>query len=37
MWLGQLLRLRLHPATFRLCFLLGLLLLGAYLMVRAVV
>jgi hypothetical protein len=37
MWLGQLLRLRLHPATFRLCFLLGLLLLGGYLMVRAVV
>jgi hypothetical protein len=36
MWLGQLLRLRLHPATFRLCFLLGLLLLGGYLMVRSV-
>jgi uncharacterized membrane protein YfcA len=37
MWLGQVLRLRLRPATFRLCFLLGLLLLGGYLMVRAVV
>jgi uncharacterized membrane protein YfcA len=37
MWLGQVLRLRLHPATFRLCFLLGLLLLGGYLMVRAVI
>jgi hypothetical protein len=31
------LRLRLHPATFRMCFLVGLLLLGAYLTVRAVV
>jgi hypothetical protein len=37
MWLGQVLRLRLHPATFRLCFLLGLLLLGVYLMARSVV
>jgi uncharacterized protein len=37
MSLGQVLRLRLHPATFRLCFLLGLLALGLYLIVRAVV
>ena len=37
MWLGQVLRLRLHPATFRLVFLLGLLALGLYLMVRSVV
>jgi uncharacterized membrane protein YfcA len=36
MWLGQILRLRLRPATFRLCFLLGLLALGIYLIVRAV-
>jgi uncharacterized protein len=36
MWLGQILRLRLRPATFRLCFLLGLLALGVYLIVRAV-
>jgi uncharacterized membrane protein YfcA len=37
MWLGQVLRLRLRPATFRLCFLLGLLALGIYLIVRAAV
>jgi uncharacterized membrane protein YfcA len=37
MWLGQALRLRLRPETFRLCFLLGLLALGIYLVARAVV
>jgi uncharacterized membrane protein YfcA len=37
MWLGQILRLRLRPETFRLVFLLGLLALGIYLMGRAVV
>jgi uncharacterized protein len=37
MWLGQILRLRLRPETFRLVFLLGLLALGLYLMGRAVV
>jgi uncharacterized protein len=35
MWLGQILRLRLQPATFRLCFLLGLLALGLYLIARS--
>jgi uncharacterized membrane protein YfcA len=35
MWLGQVLRLRLKPETFRLVFLLGLLGLGLYLVVRA--
>lgn len=37
MWLGQTLRLRLHPQTFRLVFLLGLLALGIYLFARAAV
>jgi uncharacterized membrane protein YfcA len=36
-WLGQTLRARLTPATFRAWFFLGLLALGAYLLVRAVV
>jgi len=36
MWLGQTLRLRLRPETFRLCFLFGLLALGVYLVARAV-
>jgi uncharacterized membrane protein YfcA len=36
MWLGQILRLRLQPATFRLCFLVGLLALGIYLVARSV-
>ena len=35
MWLGQTLRLRLRPETFRLCFLFGLLALGVYLVARA--
>ena len=35
MWLGQILRLRLRPETFRLIFLLGLLALGLYLIARA--
>ena len=35
MWVGQLLRLRLSPATFRRWFFIGLALLGAYLVVRA--
>src|ERR1700681_1765363 len=37
MWLGQILRLRLRPETFRLVFLLGLLALGGYLFGRALV
>jgi uncharacterized membrane protein YfcA len=37
MWLGQILRLRLQPATFRLCFLVGLLALGLYLIARSIV
>ena len=37
MWVGQSLRLRLHPDTFRRVFLLGLLALGIYLFVHAVV
>jgi uncharacterized membrane protein YfcA len=36
MWLGQALRLRLRPETFRLFFLLGLLTLGLYLIGRSV-
>jgi uncharacterized membrane protein YfcA len=36
-WLGQILRLRLHPRTFRLVFLLGLLALGLYLVARSAV
>jgi uncharacterized membrane protein YfcA len=36
MWLGQVLRLRLAPQTFRLVFLVGLLALGIYLFARAV-
>ena len=35
MWLGQALRTRMRPATFRLWFLLGLMGLGAHLMLRA--
>jgi uncharacterized membrane protein YfcA len=35
MWLGQIVRDRLSPAIFRRCFFLGLLLLGAWLVVRA--
>jgi uncharacterized protein len=35
--LGQILRLRLQPATFRLCFLVGLLALGLYLIARSIV
>jgi uncharacterized membrane protein YfcA len=34
MWLGQFVRARVAPATFRLCFFLGLLLLGAHLALR---
>ena len=36
MWLGQILRLRLRPETFRLVFLLGLLALGLYLIARSI-
>jgi uncharacterized membrane protein YfcA len=36
MFLGQHVRARLQPKTFRLCFLIGLLLLGAHLMLRTV-
>ena len=36
MMLGQIVRARLSPATFRLWFLIGLLALGAHLMLRAV-
>lgn len=35
MWIGQALRSRLAPETFRRCFFAGLLLLGAYLVVSA--
>jgi hypothetical protein len=34
MWLGQALRLRMRPTTFRRWFFVGLLLLGVYLVVR---
>jgi uncharacterized membrane protein YfcA len=37
MWLGQTLRTRMRPASFRLWFLLGLMGLGAHLMLRAAV
>lgn len=37
MWLGQVVRDRLSPTTFRCCFFVGLLLLGAYLAVRGVI
>jgi uncharacterized membrane protein YfcA len=36
MWLGQTLRTRMRPASFRLWFLLGLMGLGAHLMLRAI-
>ncbi|HEY1541128.1 MAG TPA: sulfite exporter TauE/SafE family protein [Xanthobacteraceae bacterium] len=36
MFFGQLVRARLQPKTFRLCFLIGLLLLGAHLVLRSV-
>lgn len=36
MWLGQLVRGRIRAETFRLCFFLGLLLLGAHLALRGV-
>ena len=36
MGLGQRLRLRLNPARFKMCFLVGLLVLGGYLSLRAV-
>jgi len=36
MFFGQHVRTRLQPKTFRLCFLLGMLLLGAHLMLRSV-
>jgi uncharacterized protein len=36
MWVGQLIRTRVDPATFRVIFLLGLLLLGADLMAHSV-
>ena len=35
MWLGQIVRDRLSPTTFRRCFFVGLLLLGAWLAIRA--
>jgi uncharacterized protein len=35
MWLGQMLRLRMSPTTFRRCFFFGLLLLGVYLALRS--
>jgi len=37
MWLGQALRQRLQPATFRLWFFIGLLLLGLYIVARSLV
>jgi uncharacterized membrane protein YfcA len=36
MWVGQALRARLHPATFRRWFFAGLLLLGLYLVAGVV-
>ena len=36
MWLGQLVRGRIRAETFRLCFFVGLLLLGAHLALRGV-
>lgn len=36
MWIGQKLRMRLQPATFQRWFFIGLLLLGIYLVVRAI-
>jgi uncharacterized membrane protein YfcA len=36
MWIGQVLRLRLQPATFRSWFFIGLFVLGLYLVVRSV-
>lgn len=36
MWMGQALRTRMRPETFRIIFLLGLLALGLYLIARAV-
>jgi uncharacterized membrane protein YfcA len=37
MWIGQVLRLRMNPTTFRRWFFVGLLLLGTYLVVRSVI
>jgi uncharacterized protein len=37
MWVGQALRLRMQPTTFRRWFFVGLLLLGVYLVVRSVI
>jgi uncharacterized protein len=37
MWIGQTLRLRMQPTTFRRWFFVGLLLLGVYLVVRSVI
>jgi uncharacterized membrane protein YfcA len=34
MWLGQKLSARMHPEVFRICFLVGLLLLGIHLALR---
>ena len=36
MWLGQLVRDRLSPTTFRRCFFAGLMMLGVYLFVRGI-
>jgi uncharacterized membrane protein YfcA len=37
MWVGQALRLRISPMTFRRWFFAGLLMLGGYLVVRSLV
>jgi len=37
MWLGQLVRGKVRAETFRLCFFLGLLLLGAHLALRGLI
>lgn len=37
MWIGQALRLRMHPTAFRRLFFAGLLLLGVYLVVRSLI
>lgn len=37
MWVGQALRLRMHPTTFGRCFFVGLFFLGVYLVVRSLI
>jgi uncharacterized membrane protein YfcA len=37
MWLGQIVRTRMRPEVFRVCFLVGLLILGAHLALRTLI